>query len=247
MEIGIVLTIVFVALKLTHVIDWSWIWVFSPLWIGAAIMGIFFAITGATSFFFSRRERRRWEEREDNVVEARATHAEATEPERTGKVTAGGVLTIIAGALGLVGGILLLTVGTILPMEEISPASDAFIGLGVIVLVVWGVLPLISGILALKRRKWGFALAGAILVCYPLFFLGIPAVILIAIGRKEFSRAKLGHSLHELPISTSESDYANRVITITCGACYTKFQVGMGQGTIRVKCPNCQRESQITT
>ena len=33
------LTIVFITLKLTHYIDWSWWWVLSPLWI-AAIAGI---------------------------------------------------------------------------------------------------------------------------------------------------------------------------------------------------------------
>lgn len=27
------LTIVFIVLKLTHVIDWSWWWVLSPVWI----------------------------------------------------------------------------------------------------------------------------------------------------------------------------------------------------------------------
>jgi hypothetical protein len=31
------LTIVFIVLKLTHVIDWSWWWVLSPLWIGLAL------------------------------------------------------------------------------------------------------------------------------------------------------------------------------------------------------------------
>jgi hypothetical protein len=31
------LTILFIALKLTHVIDWSWWWVLSPLWIGGLI------------------------------------------------------------------------------------------------------------------------------------------------------------------------------------------------------------------
>ena len=31
------LTILFIALKLTHVIAWSWWWVLSPLWLGAAI------------------------------------------------------------------------------------------------------------------------------------------------------------------------------------------------------------------
>jgi len=31
------LTILFVGLKLAHVIAWSWWWVFSPLWIPVAI------------------------------------------------------------------------------------------------------------------------------------------------------------------------------------------------------------------
>jgi len=33
-----VLTIVFVVLKLTHNIDWSWWWVLSPLWISAGFV-----------------------------------------------------------------------------------------------------------------------------------------------------------------------------------------------------------------
>jgi len=33
-----VLTIIFVVLKLVHVIDWSWWWVLSPLWIGLALL-----------------------------------------------------------------------------------------------------------------------------------------------------------------------------------------------------------------
>jgi hypothetical protein len=28
------LTIVFIVLKLTNVIDWSWVWILAPLWIG---------------------------------------------------------------------------------------------------------------------------------------------------------------------------------------------------------------------
>jgi hypothetical protein len=45
------LTILFVALKLTHVISWPWLWVFSPIWISfllaiavIAIMWIFASI-----------------------------------------------------------------------------------------------------------------------------------------------------------------------------------------------------------
>ena len=32
------LTILFIALKLTHVIDWSWWWVLSPIWIPVAVV-----------------------------------------------------------------------------------------------------------------------------------------------------------------------------------------------------------------
>jgi hypothetical protein len=38
------LTVLFVALKLTHVIDWSWWWVLSPMWIAAAIVVLILAI-----------------------------------------------------------------------------------------------------------------------------------------------------------------------------------------------------------
>lgn len=39
-----VLTIVFVVLKLTHTIDWSWWWVLSPLWIPAAVLVVAFVV-----------------------------------------------------------------------------------------------------------------------------------------------------------------------------------------------------------
>lgn len=32
------LTIVFIVLKLTGVIDWSWVWVLSPTWISIAVV-----------------------------------------------------------------------------------------------------------------------------------------------------------------------------------------------------------------
>ena len=44
------LTIVFIVLKLCNVIDWSWLWVLSPLWISAIItvliVVIFFLFIG---------------------------------------------------------------------------------------------------------------------------------------------------------------------------------------------------------
>lgn len=48
------LTILFIALKLTNVIDWSWWWVLSPLWIGAAVAIVVLLIVGAVVLVKSR-------------------------------------------------------------------------------------------------------------------------------------------------------------------------------------------------
>ena len=39
-----VLTIVFIVLKLLGVIQWSWIWVLSPIWISAVIVVAVFSV-----------------------------------------------------------------------------------------------------------------------------------------------------------------------------------------------------------
>jgi hypothetical protein len=40
------LTILFIALKLTHVISWTWVWVLSPIWIGLAFSLFLLLIAG---------------------------------------------------------------------------------------------------------------------------------------------------------------------------------------------------------
>ena len=37
LSVGTILTIAFVILKLIGIISWSWLWVFSPLWISVII------------------------------------------------------------------------------------------------------------------------------------------------------------------------------------------------------------------
>lgn len=44
--IGTILFIVFLVLKLTDVIDWSWWWVTAPVWIPAALVAAFYALAG---------------------------------------------------------------------------------------------------------------------------------------------------------------------------------------------------------
>jgi ABC-type antimicrobial peptide transport system permease subunit len=44
------LTILFVALKLTHVIRWSWWWVLSPVWISTALAVVIVAVVLGVAF-----------------------------------------------------------------------------------------------------------------------------------------------------------------------------------------------------
>ena len=44
--IGTMLAIIFMVLKLTGNIDWSWVWVFAPIWIPVALAAGIFAIYG---------------------------------------------------------------------------------------------------------------------------------------------------------------------------------------------------------
>ncbi|MCA2275474.1 hypothetical protein JF780_05645 [Mycobacterium intracellulare] len=49
--IGTVLFVVFLVLKLTHVIDWSWWWIAAPLWIPATIIVVILVVAGAIKAF----------------------------------------------------------------------------------------------------------------------------------------------------------------------------------------------------
>lgn len=50
------LTIVFITLKLTNYIDWSWWWVLSPLWIsGILVLMVVITIISTVSIFSSKK------------------------------------------------------------------------------------------------------------------------------------------------------------------------------------------------
>lgn len=52
--LGGVLFIVFLILKLTGNIDWSWWWVTAPLWIGFAVWAVLLVIFGLLAVAISR-------------------------------------------------------------------------------------------------------------------------------------------------------------------------------------------------
>ena len=98
-------------------------------------------------------------------------------------VKAAGILTIIGGIAGIVAGTIALGVTTL-----VSAITGMF-GLGAIGggLIALGIIALIGGIFALRRKAWGFALAGAICAMFPIVPLGILAIIFVSIGRKSFA------------------------------------------------------------
>lgn len=49
------LAILFIALKLTHVIDWSWLWVLAPLWVGVAFVLVLALILAVLAALADRR------------------------------------------------------------------------------------------------------------------------------------------------------------------------------------------------
>jgi hypothetical protein len=105
---------------------------------------------------------------------------------KTWKPTVGGILAIIAGALQVIIGIVVAVAGTLLGGALIRMGWLGAIGAPVIIL---GIVAIVGGIYALRRKIWGLALAGSICALFlfpPLFILGILAIVFVALGKSEF-------------------------------------------------------------
>lgn len=48
--VGLVLTMTYAVFKLFGIIDWSWIWVLSPIWIQLLLVAVIFIVTGISVF-----------------------------------------------------------------------------------------------------------------------------------------------------------------------------------------------------
>ena len=104
--------------------------------------------------------------------------------ERTWKGTTAGILTIIGGIAGIASGGIFATVGTAFLAG--IPGLELMAGIGAGIIAI-GVIALIAGIFTLRRRSWGFALAGAILALFPIIPLGVLAIIFVSMGKREFA------------------------------------------------------------
>jgi len=106
-------------------------------------------------------------------------------------------MPVIAGILNIVMGIfilIILSIFAIVPkilepfqggMSPYDFSSSYIIAPALIIALT----AIIGGILAIKRKIWGWALAGSIAASISPIPLGIAAIILLVLSRKEFNRA----------------------------------------------------------
>jgi hypothetical protein len=127
---------------------------------------------------------------------------------RSGLLTAGGVLSIIAGVFRVIGGAAIAVFGAIGWFARIYefpffrdhgfPFGAEF-GLGGIpgwlsvggivigiILGVLGIVAIAGGISAIRRSSFGLSLAGAICAFIPFNLLGLLAIIFVSLSKKEF-------------------------------------------------------------
>jgi hypothetical protein len=103
---------------------------------------------------------------------------------KTWKPTTAGILNIVAGVITLITGIMLALAAGGNPMLAIIPGAvlGAITGL----LIALGIVAIVGGVCALRRKMWGLALAGSLCSFTFLFPLGIPAIVFTAMGKGEF-------------------------------------------------------------
>ncbi len=120
--------------------------------------------------------------------------------DRGGLLTAGGILSIVGGAFEVIGGgiMVVLVIGTrillrlaLLPFHPgiwferilaVSPIWLIIVGVPVFAL---GIVAIVGGVSAIRRKMFGLSLAGAI-CALPSGILGVLAVIFVSLAKREF-------------------------------------------------------------
>ena len=116
---------------------------------------------------------------------------------KTWKTKAAGVLAIVSGVLAVsqwvtVAVLEVLALGW-LPMGTLA-GLGAVVAAAFTIAIATGILAIVGGVFALKRRRWRLALAGSICAIFSVVFLpillnvplAIAAIVLIVLGRGEF-------------------------------------------------------------
>lgn len=107
--------------------------------------------------------------------------------DKTWRPTTGGLLCIIAGAIYVIAGLAAIVGILAAGMLELALAETAWLSLIGVPFVILGIISIVGGVYALKRRLWGLALAGSIctIIAGNLIY-GTLAVIFVTLGKGEF-------------------------------------------------------------
>jgi len=97
-----------------------------------------------------------------------------------------GILEILRGAYLLLAVFVLFGFALAAPSAGWGQSTGLAFMLTVPIVAILAALCIVGGIYALKRKKWGLALAGSIAAILPLSILGIASLVLVIISRKEF-------------------------------------------------------------
>lgn len=112
------------------------------------------------------------------------------EPFRTWRPTTAGILIIISGAISIISGIALAAfagaAGPVLRFYGVAPISTVPFIAGGIILLLKGIVEVVGGAYALRRKVWGLALAASILALFPSLVLGVLSIIFISMSKREF-------------------------------------------------------------
>lgn len=110
----------------------------------------------------------------------------------------GGIFSIVSGSISaLTGlGIVLMTIFmAVVLRSEVGSDTAPFIFMWIIYsamalfYIALGALAIVGGIFAIRKIRWGWALAGAIAASLGFIYLGIVAVIMVAMSQGEFSKS----------------------------------------------------------
>ena len=102
-------------------------------------------------------------------------------------IVAGILLIVSAGfKLLMLLGVLIASICYIFPASSFPINTVALVPIVMVPLIAIAGLALIGGIFTLQRKRWGLALAGAIVAMLPFSLLGMAATVLVILSKNEF-------------------------------------------------------------
>ncbi len=106
----------------------------------------------------------------------------------------GGILLIVAALIGIAFWAYLMAIGSAL--ASFMPVGGGLVQTIIVICggieIVFGIIMLLGGVMAIRRRMWALALVGSILGLFTFGFYGLSsilsfvALIILAISHKEF-------------------------------------------------------------